>query len=1117
MLKKFLSWKIFVILISALIIGFYDLPPKTQENLLPFIPKDGEVTENGEVVQKTKMKLGLDLQGGSQLDYKINLNEVPDADKPSIIEGVREVIERRVNGLGVSEPNIYISEIAGETHIIVELANTTDISQEDINMYLGESKTVEELTDDEKKYVSLEKAKATVGKTIQLEFKEQKDELDPAEKDKVREEALVSLNKIKEGKDFSIIAQEEELAKPGKVQYEKSDFVFESELPTSVRDTVAKLEVGQYHPELVETGGSFFIDTASGQTIEQTALAIVKLVDKKEEVKDEKAVEVSHILIAYEGSDAANADTVRTEDEAYELAKELKVKLSEGEDFTTLAKEYSDDTSNKEQGGTLSKAVNGDGTYVYDFEQAALELSEGAVSDPVKTQFGYHLIKADTVTENATETKYKYEAIKYSTVADPWINTGLTGIHFVHADVQLDNFYQPYVSIQFNEEGAKLFEEITERNVGKPLAIFVGGELISAPNVNQKIAGGNAQITGQFTQEESESLARDLNTGAIPAPIVLTGEYTIGATLGQSALQNSLLAGTIGLALVMLFMALYYRVSGLIADLALLIYSAILIFMLKSQLSLGLALIIALIVFAYLVVKVINNKDSGWEKFMSFILSCFAFFFITFLLKTGVVLTLAGIAGIVLSIGMAVDANILIFERLKEELKDGKPFNAAVETAFDRAWTAIRDSNFSTLLTCAILFYFGSSIIKGFAFNLAAGILVSMFTAIVITKTLLQGFVGTKLSQNLSLFGLTSSKKERKPIRFTKMAKIWLPFSGILVGISIITMFVLGLNLGIDFKGGTLMEFQFEENVTKEQLTTTLREIEEDIKSGNYTVVAPEESAEPITEEDTEEEPTNTSPLITESKLDQSALEPETNELDLSGMQVIPSGENNFVIKTKYLSSEDHDLIVELMKEKLPNFTEPRFTTIGPTLGKSLLEKAVIAIVIALVMIVIYIGFAFRKIPKEVSPWRFGICAIIALAHDIIIVTGIFIVLGHFLNVEIDALFITAMLTVFGYSVNDTIIIFDRIRENLIRHQGGDLEEITDVSLSQTLARSINTSLSTLIALIAVLLWGSASIFYFVLALTIGIAIGTYSSLFTAGPILVYWTKWALNKPARKR
>lgn len=1128
-MKKFISWKILAIIIAALVLGFFDLPAETQKSILPFAPDS---------FTSSKINLGLDLQGGSQLDYKIDLRKVPDEDQQSIIEGVQAVIEKRVNALGVAEPSIYISEIADEFHITVELAENGEISQEDVNAYLGDKK-VNELTDDEKKLVTLEKAKASVGKTIQLEFKEKKDSLDPQEIDKVQESAQQALTRINNEEKFGIVGQEEQQAYPGKVTYEKSNYVFEDELPNRLKDAILNLEIGQYTQELVETGGNFSEDPLTGQRIEQTGLTIVKLVDTKEEIKNEKEVYTSHILIKYAGLDSADATITRTEDEAYDLIKDLENKIENGADFAEVAKDNSDDTSNAELGGIRSEPVTDDGTYTYDFEQEALKLTEtGQLGEIVKTKFGYHLIQATEIKENATYTKYQYESITFSTVPDPWKETGLTGKHFVHADVELDDFFQLYVAIQFNDEGAKLFEEITERNVGKPLAIFVGGNLVSdpPPTVRSKISGGSGIIEGNFTNEEAQTLARDLNTGAIPAPIVLTGEYTIGATLGQEALKKSLNAGLIGLLLVMIFMLINYRLAGLIADVALTIYAAILLFLIKSQLHLGIALAFSLVVFIFLIVKIVNNKDSGWEKMLSFILSCFAFFFLTFVLKTGIVLTLAGVAGIILSIGMAVDANILIFERFKEELKEGKSYGAAVESGFNRAWTAIRDSNFSTLLTCAILFYFGSSIIKGFAFNLAAGILVSMFTAITITKTLLQGFIGKKIAQNIKAFG-ANPQTTPPTFKFIKKSKLWITFSGLLVSASIISIMVFGLNLGIDFKGGTLLEFNFSEPVTKEVIAENFKEIEEEINNGQLEETATaEKPAEPIetveatdestkTETETEAEVETTEPVETESILLTETSAEETsltqNEevlVDLTKIKILESGETGFIIKTKYLTSANHDQLIAKMKTRLPEFTEPRFTTIGPTIGKTLLHKAIIAIIFALIMIIVYIGFAFRKIPKEVNPWRFGMAAIVALLHDVIIVTGIFTVLGHFLTVEIDALFITAMLTVFGYSVNDTIVIFDRLRENLIRQEHHEsVASITDKSLNQTLRRSMNTSISTLIVLVVVLIWGSPSIFYFVLALTIGTLVGTYSSIFTAPPILVAWNKKARMKESHNQ
>ena len=258
---------------------------------------------------------------------------------------------------------------------------------------------------------------------------------------------------------------EEQQAYPGQVAYEKSNYVFEDEIPESIKSTILEFEVGTHTTELVETGGTYVIDE-SGNTIEEIGLSMIKLSDTKEEIKNEKEVYASHILITWEGLESADASIIRTEDEAYDIIKELENKIENGADFAAVAKDNSGDKSNSASGGALAVPITDDGTYAYDFEQAALAFENpGDLSEIIKTKFGYHLIKADRIETNVTYTKYQYETITYSTLPDPWKETGLTGEHFVHADVQVDNYFQPYVLIQFNDEGAKLFGEITERNV----------------------------------------------------------------------------------------------------------------------------------------------------------------------------------------------------------------------------------------------------------------------------------------------------------------------------------------------------------------------------------------------------------------------------------------------------------------------------------------------------------------------------------------------------------------------------------------------------------------------------------------------------------------------------
>ncbi len=1068
-MKKYLSIKLLLVLLVSGVLAVYDAPKSVQDKI-PFLPESF----------KEQVNLGLDLQGGAQLDYKIVLPEIGETEQDQLIEGVFAVIEKRVNSLGVAEPNIYRSDIGDEKHIVVELADNAVITPEDITLYLASTKTPAELTEDEKKTISLEKAKATVGKTIQLEFKEQKAEIDPTEKDKVKTQAEATLNRIKEGEDFAIVGQELVQSNPGKVNFTASPFTFESALPAQIKDIVAKLEPGKYHNNTIELSGNFAI-TAEGNAVEQGTYTLVRLLEKKEELKNEREVLASHILITWSGLDSTPVGVTRTEAEAKTRTEEVLKKLQDGGDFAALAKEYSEDASNKDTGGKLATPVSGDGSYVYDFETAALGLKKaGDLTKAVKTEFGYHIIKAEEIKTDVKETQYKYETIDFSTAPDPWQSTELNGKHFVRALVQTDQLLQPFVEIQFDQEGAAMFEALTAKNVGKPIAIFVGGQLISAPMVNEAIAGGTAIIQGNFTTEEATILARDLNTGAIPAPIILTGERTIGATVGQEALSDSLKAGAIGFAIVVLFMILYYRVPGLLAGIALAIYGIILVFLIKSELSTAIALLLTLGIFGTIVYRIYHNEDSGWDKFISFLLAGAGFFFFNNLLTTGVTLTLAGFAGVILSIGMAVDANILIFERIKDELKNGKTLDKAVDNGFKRAWSAIRDSNFSTLFTCIILFYFGSTTIQGFAFNLAAGVLVSMFTAIMITRSFVEWVIKKDFARKINLFGQKS--REHRKINFIKNTRTYLSISGALVAFSLVFIVGFGLKLGLDFTGGSLMELQFKETTTKEQVQNALSESAATIN----------DSLPPKAE--------NTSGELTVS-----SNEPTT--IDLTNATIVASGENGYLIKTKYLSSANHDKLLASLNEKLPEFTETNFTTIGPTIGASQLGKALWAVGIALIMIILYVSFAFRKVPKHVNPWRFGAVAIVALLHDVLITAGVFAVLGLALGVEIDALFITAILTVLGYSVNDTIVVLDRIRENLGSDKTADIAEVADRSLNETLARSINTSLSTLLTLIAILLFGSGSIFYFVLALTIGIGVGTYSSIFLASPLLVAWSK----------
>ncbi|MDP3975524.1 MAG: peptidylprolyl isomerase, partial [bacterium] len=460
--------------------------------------------------------------------------------------------------------------------------------------------------------------------------------------------------------------------------------------------------------------------------------------------------------------------------------------------FAELAQEYSEDEGSAVKGGDLGYAVPS--TYVQAYREAALALEPGeTTSELVESEFGFHIIKlidlknpddlrfkysalqvcyqgasgcdsqlskeeaqtkADELLRRVREEKiYSVERVWFNAVPDPWQETELDGRYFKHASVAYDQTNnRPYVAITFNGEGAKLFEELTEANIGKPIGIFVGGEFISSPTVQEKIAGGNAQITlgqpnPQLALKEANELARSLNAGSIPAPLKKPNELTIGASLGQQSLEKSIQAGLIGFLLLASFMILYYRFLGVLACLSLLIYGLLLVFVIQSEISPALAILFTFVLWIAFALRLFKSKIDFFAKCIFLTLSIVGVYFIFSVLVNPIVLTLAGVAGLILSISMAIDANILIYERMKEEFRAGKSFVSVVHDGFERAWSSILDSNVSTLITCGILNYFGSSFIRGFAVNLAIGIVISMFTAVTVSRIFLLLCHDTKLER----------------------------------------------------------------------------------------------------------------------------------------------------------------------------------------------------------------------------------------------------------------------------------------------------------------------------------------------------------------------------------
>ncbi len=625
-------------------------------------------------VKEVPFRLGLDLSGGTSLTYDLDLSVIDPSDRADAAEGARDVIERRVNMFGVSEPNVQVNKTAqGNYQITVELAGIKDINE----------------------------AIKEIGETPLLQFKElneERKELTDEEKaamdeynKKAETKATEVLGKVLSGGDFAELAKTFSEDEATKDQGGALGWLSSKEDPEIIA-IAEKLDIGQVNTNLQKTSRGY---------------EIVKVEDKRPQTKDGKPVvevKAAHLLICYEGS--SNCQSGLTKEQALEKINKLKEQATP-ENFSDLVKQNSTEPGARDSGGELGWFSND--TMVKEFEEAVMAAKKGEIVGPVETKFGYHLIYKEDE-RPMMDYKLSHILIKTQSITDilgnvdEWKTTELTGKYLKRATVQFnpqDN--TPEVALEFDSEGAKLFEDITGRNINKPVAIFLDGYIISQPIVNEKITGGQAVISGHFSLPEAKTLAQRLNAGALPVPITLVNQQTIGASLGQSSVDKSLTAGLIGLVLVALFMIIFYRLPGILSVIALLVY---------GSLSLS-------------IFKV-------WP----------------------VTLTLSGIAGFILSIGMAVDANVLIFERVKEELRAGKPLGTAVNEGFSRAWPSIRDGNLTTLITCFILIQFLTGSIKGFATTLALGILISMFSAVVVTRNLLKLVVTPKIANKLWLFGV---------------------------------------------------------------------------------------------------------------------------------------------------------------------------------------------------------------------------------------------------------------------------------------------------------------------------------------------------------------------------
>ncbi len=638
-------WSVFVVIAVAVLAGFLAYPQAWDK---------GADAWNAKVVTAAKLpsafkvphfkniayRLGLDLQGGTYLVYEADTKEIPESERATALDGVRDVIERRVNAFGVSEPVVQTNKAGASWRIVVELAGVKDISQ----------------------------AIQMIGETPILEFKEE------------NQASAVPLTpdqqKALDAKNADVKKQAADALR--KAQSNPSD-------PALSWEKLGLVEQAS-QPALWKWADAHKTSKLAWETVDDGQELNVLRINGRDD--SQKELRASHILICFKGAQGCSEET--TKEAALAQITKLRSDLTQ-KNFGEKAKAFSTDGSAKENAGDLGWF--GPNAMVKAFEDGASALKVGEISQPVESPFGYHLILK---TGERPMVRYDLDRIAFKKATaedvrpapDQWKNTGLSGKDVQHAQVEFDSTSgRPQVLLAFNDEGKKMFGEITKRNVGKLVAIFLDGQPISIPRVQQEISDGNAVISGTFDFKEAKLLAQRLNAGALPVPIKLLSRQTIGASLGQDSLQKSLYAGSLGFLIVVVFMILYYRLPGLLASLALAMYTA-------------------------------------------FTLAAFKLL--------GITLTLSGIAGVILSIGMAVDANILIFERMKEEGKNGHPLESAVTEGFKRAWMSIRDSNVSSLLTCAILYGFTSSSVRGFAVTLAIGILISMFSAITVTRSLLR-------------------------------------------------------------------------------------------------------------------------------------------------------------------------------------------------------------------------------------------------------------------------------------------------------------------------------------------------------------------------------------------
>ena len=613
--------------------------------------------------------------------------------------------------------------------------------------------------------------------------------------------------------------------------------------------------------------------------------------------------------------------------------------------------------------------------------------------------------------------------------------TELTGESLESAAVQRDPASgQLSIGFRLNAEGGRIFSTLTRNykahgpknpsDRGRQLAIILDETLISAPVINSEI-GSQGEITGRFDAKSAQKLANELNAGALPAPMKILAETTVAPTVGEDAINSGLVAAALGFALVAIFMFFYYWFTGLVANIAL---------------FLDIALLPTALIFVANILGVFAHDPSmGGGGSMQL-----------------PVLTMPGIAGLVLSLGMAVDANVLIFERIREEFAAGRAAGMAIKNGYGRAFTAIFDSNLTTIITGIILFVVGTGPVRGFAITLTAGVVISMFTAVVVTRLVLDRMVDSNRTKPFKMMHFFKNAN----YDFLKYGKKTLMASGIIIVVSL-AIFACRLVgnkasvLAVDLTGGTSIVYSMKQDVKP-----SVADIRQTLNAfDNATVIQYQEGVGDRT-------------------------------------LLVKTGETSETEKGKQLEGRDVGAYVtKLLRER---FTEADFKAasvdeVGSMVGADLKKSGTYAVLFSLVAILIYVGFRFN--------FGFGLGGLVALAHDALITLGIFSLCGR----QVSLIVVTALLTIIGYSINDTVVVFDRIREMLRRDSRTPFVELCNKAINQCLSRTVITSATTLFAVLALFAFGDGSIFDFALTMLIGVIAGTYSSMFIAAPIMIWW------------